>query len=197
MGSPLFNGFRKFLCANTSIKPVLSRSRASNSVTEMTHILLLGKGEEGERKEGRKERGREGRKVRSQPLGSAETLHYEKEIEKLGMRNHSLHEVITPSDKKSRRVSSWTTNSLWTGGLCHPETFISNLRKRRRGIKNLSQAFKIVFSKDLLKRFLSPLLETNAGLAENSCIRFIHPGDNNLMSHLCRAHPLSQMSSTT
>lgn len=85
---------------------MLSRSRASNSVTEMTHILLLGKGEEGERKEGRKERGREGRKVRSQPLGSAETLHYEKEFEKLGMRNHSLHEVITPSDKKSRRVSS-------------------------------------------------------------------------------------------
>lgn len=41
---------------------MLSRSRASNSVTEMTHILLLGKGEEGKgKKEGRKEGGKEGR----------------------------------------------------------------------------------------------------------------------------------------
>lgn len=68
---------------------MLSRSPASNSVIEMIHTLLEGKGEEGG-KEGRKGRRRKGRKVRSQPLSSAETLCYEKEIEKLGLRNHSL-----------------------------------------------------------------------------------------------------------
>ena len=69
---------------------MLSRSPASNSVIEMIHTLLEGKGEEGG-KEGRKEgRRKKGRKVRSQPLSSAETLRYEKEIEKLGLRNHSL-----------------------------------------------------------------------------------------------------------
>lgn len=66
MGSPLSHGFRKFLCL--SIKPVLSRSPASNSVIEMIHILLEGKGEEGgkeRRKEGKEER-KEGQVTASQ-----------------------------------------------------------------------------------------------------------------------------------
>ena len=193
MGSPLSNGFRKFLCANTTLSLCSVEALLLTLLLRRHTFYHKERERKGERKEGRKERGRKGRKVRSQPLGSAETLHYEKEIEKLGMRNHSLHEVIALTDKESRRVFS--SVNRWP--LPSRNIYFPSEKKEVGRIKNLPQAFKTVFSKDLLKRFLSPFLETNAGLAENSCIRFTHPGDNNLMSRLCRAHPLSQMSSTT